>query len=51
MHADGYAGFEDLYHSGAIPEIACIPQVRHKFVDIHRSQGSSITEEAIGRID
>jgi hypothetical protein len=23
MHANGYAGFEDLYHSGAIREVAC----------------------------
>ena len=50
MHADGYAGFEDLYRSGAIHEVACIAHVRRKFVDIHRSQGSPIAEEAIGRI-
>jgi hypothetical protein len=40
MHADGYAGFEDLYRSGAIREVACMAHVRRKFVDIHRSQGS-----------
>jgi len=50
MHADGYAGFEDLYRSGAIREVACMAHVRRKFVDIHRSQGSPIAEEAIGRI-
>ncbi|MCA0423222.1 MAG: IS66 family transposase, partial [Proteobacteria bacterium] len=50
MHADGYAGFEDLYRSGTIREVACIAHVRRKFVDIHRSQGSPIAEEAIGRI-
>jgi transposase len=50
MHADGYAGFEDLYRSGAIREVACMAHVRRKFVDIHRSQGSAIAEEAIGRI-
>ncbi len=38
MHADGYAGFEDLYRSGAIREVACMAHVRRKFVDIHRSQ-------------
>jgi hypothetical protein len=47
---DGYAGFEDLYRSGAIREVACMAHVRRKFVDIHRSQGSPIAEEAIGRI-
>ena len=50
MHADGYAGFEDLYRSGAIREVACMAHVRRKFVDIHRSQGSPIADEAIGRI-
>jgi len=46
MHADGYAG----YRSGAIREVACMAHVRRKFVDIHRSQGSPIAEEAISRI-
>ena len=50
MHADGYAGFEDLYRSGAIREVACMAHVRRKFVDVHRSQGSPIAEEAIQRI-
>jgi hypothetical protein len=50
VHADGFAGFEDLYRSGAIREVACMAHVRRKFVDIHRSQGSPIAEEAIGRI-
>ena len=50
MHADGYAGFEDLYRSGAIREVACMAHVRRKFVDMHRSQGSAIAEEAIRRI-
>lgn len=50
MHADGYAGFEDLYRSGHIREVACMAHVRRKFVDIHRAQGSTIADEAIGRI-
>ena len=50
MHADGYAGFEDLYRGGAIREVACMAHVRRKFVDILRSQGSPIAEEAIQRI-
>ena len=50
MQADGYAGFEVLYRSGAIREVACMAHVRRKFVDIHRSQGSPIAEEAIQRI-
>jgi transposase len=50
MHPDGYAGFEDLYRSGDIREVACMAHVRRKFVDIHRAQGSAIADEAIKRI-
>lgn len=50
MHADGYAGFEDLYRNGAIREVACLAHARRKFVDGHKAQGSAIAEEAIRRI-
>jgi len=50
MHADGYAGFEHLYHSGDINEVACMAHIRRKFVDVHKAQGSAIAEEAIKRI-
>jgi transposase len=50
MHADGYAGFNDLYRSGGIREVACMAHVRRKFVDVHRAQGSAIADEAIRRI-
>jgi len=50
MHADGYAGFEDLYRTGDIREVACLAHVRRKFVDVHKAQGSAIADEAIRRI-
>ena len=50
MHADGYAGFNDLYRTGKITEVACMAHIRRKFVDVHKSQGSTIAEEAIKRI-
>ena len=50
MHADGYAGFEDLYRSGRVREVACMAHIRRKFVDVHKAQGSAIAEEAIKRI-
>jgi transposase len=50
MHADGYAGFNELYRSGEIREVACMAHVRRKFVDIHRAQGSAIADEVIRRI-
>jgi hypothetical protein len=32
MHADGYARFNDLYHSGGIREFACMAHVRRRLV-------------------
>ena len=50
MHADGYAGFEELFRSGAVTEVACMAHIRRKFVDVHKSQGSVVAEQAITRI-
>ncbi len=50
MHADGYAGFNELYRRGGVQEVACMAHIRRKFVDVHKSQGSAIAEEAIKRI-
>ena len=47
---DGHAGFEDLYRSGDIREVACMAHVRRKFVCVHKAQGSAIADEAIRRI-
>ncbi len=50
MHADGYAGFNELYRSGGIREVACMAHIRRKFVDVFQAEGSVIAEEAIKRI-
>jgi transposase len=50
MHADGYAGFNDLYRSGNVREVACMAHIRRKFTDIFKAEGSIIAEEAIKRI-
>lgn len=50
MHADGYAGFNELYRRGQVEEVACMAHIRRKFVDIHKSQGSAIAAEVIKRI-
>jgi transposase len=50
LHADGYAGFEALFRTGEITEVACMAHIRRKFVDIYEAQGSAIAEEAIRRI-
>ena len=50
MHADGFPGFNALYEKGDIHEVACMAHVRRKFVDVFKSQGLPIAEEAIKRI-
>jgi hypothetical protein len=50
LHADGYAGFEDLYRRGQVKEVACLAHIRRKFFDIHLAQGSGISKEALERI-
>jgi transposase len=50
MHADGYSGFNELYRSGGISEVACLAHIRRKFTDVFQSEGSAIAGEAIKRI-
>lgn len=50
MHADGYSGFNELYRSGGIREVACMAHIRRKFVDVFQAEGSVIAEETIKRI-
>lgn len=47
IHADGYAGFEEICRSRDIHDVACMAHVRRKLVDVHRAQGSAIADEAI----
>lgn len=50
LQADGYAGFEGLYESGHVVEVACWAHVRRKFFDVHQANGSAIAREALHRI-
>ena len=50
MHADGYAGFNELYRQGGIDEVACMAHVRRKFFDVHAAQGSDVAAQALQRI-
>ena len=47
---DGYAGFNGLYRSRKVNEVARMAHVRRKFVDIFKASGLAIAEEAIKRI-
>lgn len=50
LQADGYAGFDGLYESGHVAEVACWAHVRRKFFDVHQAHGSAIAREALDRI-
>jgi len=50
IHADGYAGFNELFAGGRIIEAGCWAHVRRKFFDVHAATGSPIAKEALDRI-
>ena len=50
LQADGYAGFNRLYETGAIVEAACWAHVRRKFFDLHQGHASPVAKEALERI-
>jgi len=55
LHADGYAGFGELYRrEGAkldpVVEVGCWSHARRPFFDVHASNGSPIAKEALERI-
>ena len=50
IHADGYAGFNELFVNGRITEAGCWAHVRRKFFDVHAATASPIAKEALDRI-
>jgi transposase len=44
IHADGYAGFNELFAGGKIVEAACWAHVRRKFFDVHAATASPIAK-------
>lgn len=55
LQADGYAGFERLYHPartkpGPITEVACWAHCRRKFYDVWEATKSPVAKEALDRI-
>jgi hypothetical protein len=50
IHADGYAGFNELFVGGQIAEAACWAHVRRKFFDVHAATASPIAKEALDRV-
>ena len=55
MHADGYAGFAELYEVDGtgeprVVEVACWAHARRKFYDVHKANGSDIARQALEKI-
>src|SRR5580700_10112058 len=50
LQADGFAGFNRLYETGAIAEAACWAHARRKFFDLHQGHASPVAKEALERI-
>ncbi len=50
MQADGYAGFNRLYETGRVQEVACWSHLRRPFFEISQLEDSPIAREALERI-
>ena len=50
LQADAFPGFNRLYETGGITEIACWAHVRRKFHDLYEAHASPIAKEALERI-
>jgi hypothetical protein len=50
LQADGYAGFNGLYDTGRVQEVACWAHVRRKFYGLHKAHRSPLAAEALQRI-
>jgi transposase len=50
LQADGYAGFNGLYASGRVVEVACWAHVRRPFYEICLADDSALAHEALERI-
>jgi hypothetical protein len=50
LQADGYAGFNRLYETGRVQEVACWAHLRRPFYEIAQVEDSPIAREALERI-
>lgn len=50
LQADAYAGFDKLYQSGRVTEVACWAHFRRKIVDLHKSRATVLTTDILARI-
>jgi transposase len=50
LQADAYAGYDKLYQSGRITEVACWAHFRRKIFDIHKPRPTELTTDILKRI-
>ena len=50
LQADGYAGYNELYKTGRVKEVACWAHVRRKFFEIDKVQPNSFAATVLNRI-
>jgi Transposase IS66 family len=43
LQADAYPGYDDLYRSGRIVEVACWGHARRKIFDLHENRPTAVT--------
>jgi transposase len=50
LQADAYPGYDDLYRTGHIVEVACWGHARRKIFDLHENRPTAVTTELLERI-
>ena len=50
MDESGYAGYDKLYTTSRVTEVACWAHFRRKIFDIHASKPTSLTTDLLARI-
>ena len=50
LQADAYAGYDKLYQTGRVTEVACWAHFRPKIFDIHQAKPTALTTHIIERI-
>ncbi len=50
LQADAYAGYDKLYQSGRVTEVACWAHFRRKVFDLHQPKPTALTTDILERI-
>ncbi len=50
LQADAYAGYDKLYQSGRVTEVACWAHFRRKIFDVHKPRPTALTIDILERI-